>query len=32
MYALKHRPELSPKGVKTVMVDSTSVAIAGGQQ
>jgi diguanylate cyclase len=32
MYALKQRPELSPKGVKAVVVDSNSVAIAGGQQ
>jgi diguanylate cyclase len=32
MYALKQRPELSPKGVKAVVVDSASVAIAGGQQ
>ena len=32
MYALKQRPELSPKGVKGVVVDSTSIAIAGGQQ
>jgi diguanylate cyclase len=31
MYALKRRPEFSPKTVKTV-VDSPSIAIAGGQQ
>jgi diguanylate cyclase len=32
MYALKHRPEFSPKGVKSAVVDSTTIAIAGGQQ
>jgi GGDEF domain-containing protein len=32
MYALKQRPEFSPKSVKSAVVDSTSIAIAGGQQ
>jgi diguanylate cyclase (GGDEF)-like protein len=32
MYALKRRVEFSPKAVKSAMVDSTTVAIAGGQQ
>jgi diguanylate cyclase (GGDEF)-like protein len=32
MYALKRRPEFSPKTVKSAAVDSTTVAIAGGQQ
>jgi diguanylate cyclase (GGDEF)-like protein len=32
MYALKHRPEFSPKAVKSAVVDSTTIAIAGGQQ
>jgi diguanylate cyclase (GGDEF)-like protein len=33
MYALKQRPEFSPKGVKSAGVDSTTtIAIAGGQQ
>ena len=31
MYSLKRRPEFSPKGVKSV-VDSSTIAIAGGQQ
>jgi diguanylate cyclase len=32
MYALKQRPEFSPKAVKSSVVDSTTIAIAGGQQ
>ncbi|HXC95358.1 MAG TPA: GGDEF domain-containing protein [Edaphobacter sp.] len=32
MYALKRRPEFSPKGVKSAVVDSSPIAIAGGQQ
>jgi diguanylate cyclase len=32
MYALKQRLEFSPKGVKSAVVDSTTIAIAGGQQ
>ena len=33
MYALKQRPpEFSSRGVKSAVVDSTTVAIAGGQQ
>jgi diguanylate cyclase (GGDEF)-like protein len=32
MYALKRRVEFLPKTVKSAMVDSTTVAIAGGQQ
>jgi diguanylate cyclase (GGDEF)-like protein len=32
MYALKRRPEFSPKVVKSAAVDSTTVAIASGQQ
>jgi diguanylate cyclase len=32
MYALKQRPEFTPKAVKSAVVDSTTIAIAGGQQ
>jgi diguanylate cyclase (GGDEF)-like protein len=32
MYALKHRPEFAPKTAKPAMVDSATIAIAGGQQ
>ncbi|MGD0443225.1 MAG: GGDEF domain-containing protein [Edaphobacter sp.] len=32
MYALKRRPELSPKAVKSAVADSAPIAIAGGQQ
>jgi diguanylate cyclase len=32
MYALKRRPEFSPKTVKSAVVDSPSIAIAGSQQ
>jgi diguanylate cyclase (GGDEF)-like protein len=32
MYALKQRPGFAPKGVKSAVVDSTTIAIAGGQQ
>ena len=32
MYALKRRPEFSPKTVKSAVVDSGTIAIAGGQQ
>jgi diguanylate cyclase len=32
MYALKQRPEFSPKAVKSAVVDSKTIAIAGGQQ
>ena len=32
MYALKRRPEFSPKGVKSAVVESTTIAIAGGQR
>jgi diguanylate cyclase len=32
MYALKQRPEFSSRGVKSSVVDSTTIAIAGGQQ
>ncbi len=30
MYALKRRPEFSPKAVKSAVVDSTTIAIAVG--
>jgi hypothetical protein len=29
---LKQRPEFTPKAVKSAVVDSTTIAIAGGQQ
>jgi diguanylate cyclase len=32
MYSLKRRPEFSPKSVKSAVVDSSTIAIAGGQQ
>jgi diguanylate cyclase (GGDEF)-like protein len=32
MYALKQKPEFAPKTVKSAMVDSKTIAIAGGQQ
>jgi diguanylate cyclase (GGDEF)-like protein len=32
MYALKQRPQYSPKGVRSAGVDSKTIAIAGGQQ
>jgi len=32
MYALKQRPEFGPKTVKSALVESTTIAIAGGQQ
>jgi diguanylate cyclase (GGDEF)-like protein len=32
MYALKQRPEYLPKAVKSAVAESTTVAIAGGQQ
>ncbi len=32
MYALKQAPGFSPKGVKSAVVESTTIAIAGGQQ
>ena len=32
MYSLKRRPEFSPKGAKPAVVDSSTIAIVGGQQ
>jgi hypothetical protein len=32
MYALKQRPTFSPKGVKSAVSDSPTIAIAGGGQ